>query len=217
MDFKRCDEIMTVQIQYHLKFPVTQVLFSKTELTFSINKIKSRLPSVLYFILHCYDMETDEDGKPVNEIYTYTSDRWVIGTVYEHRHTTFEIDSTLLDDFAYTQIELVTMGIDSENPLYFTECMLQEDEWEEYHTPNEVAQSWFVGFKTNTYANLYNNDGDYLQVIRPHKEAVHTDKLDKAEVTILAPHFEDDEDFDDDVAVFIEAMNQREQTIDVLR
>lgn len=201
---------MTVQVQYHLKFPVTQVLFTKTQLTFSINKIKSRLPSVLYFILHCYDME-------MNEVYTYTSDRWVIGTVYEHRHTTFEIDSILLDDFAYTQIELVTMGIDSENPLYFTECMLQEGEWDEYHTPNEVAQSWFVGFKTNTYANLYNNDGDYLQVIRPHKEAFHTDKLDKAEVTILAPHFEDDEDFDDDVAVFIEAMNQREQTIDVLR
>ena len=201
---------MTVQVQYHLKFPVTQVLFTKTQLTFSINKIRSRLPSVLYFILHCYDMEMEE-------VYTYTSDRWVIGTVYEHRHTTFEIDSSLLNDFAYTQIEIVTMGIDSENPLYFTECMLQEGEWDSYHTPNEVQESWLVGFKTNTYANLYDNDGNYLQVIRPNKESLHTDILDKAEVTILAPHFEDDEDFDDDVAVFIEAMNQREQTIDVLR
>ena len=52
------------QIQYHLKFPVTQVLFEKTDLTFSINKIRSRKPSVLYFILHCYDMTLGEDGKP---------------------------------------------------------------------------------------------------------------------------------------------------------
>ena len=201
---------MTVQVQYHLKFPETQILFDDTQLTFSINHIRSRRPSVLYFILHCYDMEHEE-------IYTYTSDRWVIGTVYEHRHETFELPSDTVEDTAYTQIEIVTMGIDSENPLYFTECMLQEGVWDRYHTPSEVQESLIVAFQSNTYANLYKHDGDYLQVIRPNKEPLHTDKLDKAKYTILAPHFEDDTDFDDDVSVFIEAMNQTEQTINVLR
>lgn len=202
---------MTLQIQYHLKFPLTQVLFSNNELTFSIDNIRSRVPSVLYFKLHCYDISK------TNEIYTYTSDRWVIGTVYEHRHTTFEIPENILEDVAYTQIEVITMGIDSENPLYFNKVMFQEGEFEEFHEPSELQESVLVGFKTNTYANLYTDNGEYLQVIRPNKESFHSDNLDKAQVTILAPHFEDDEDFDDDVAVFIEAMNQREQKIEILR
>ena len=208
---------MTLQIQYHLKFPVTQVLFTKNQLSFTINHIKSRLPSVVYFKLHCYDTQLDENKKPSHEIYTYTSPRWVIGTVYETRTHTFELTDTVLENTAYTQIELVTMGIDSENPLYFSEVMFQEGEFTYYHNPSEQIIGSIIGFHNNPYANLYTDDGEYLQVIRPNGEALHTDKLDKAQYTILAPHFEDDSDFDDDIAVFIEAMNQREQTIDVLR
>lgn len=208
---------MTRQVQYHMLFPMTRILFNNTQLTFSINHIKSRQPSVLYFKLHCYDAHIDSDGKPTNEIYTYTSDRWVIGTVYEHRETTFNITEEAMENTAYTQIEVITMGIDSENPLYFTEVMFQEGAFSDYHSPSEVKTSSLIGLHNNTYANLYTSDGEYLQVIRPNREAFHTDKLDKAETTILAPHFPDDEDFDSDIAVFIEAMNQREQTINVLR
>ena len=64
---------------------------------------------------------------------------------------------------------------------------------------------------------MYDKDGNYLQVIRPNKESFHTDRLDGAEITILAPHFNDDSGFDNDVSVFIEALNQTEQTINVLR
>lgn len=210
--------IMTQQIQYHLFFPVTQVLFSKNELSFTINHIKSRVPSVVYFRLHCYDMILDsETRKPSHEIYTFTSPRWVVGTVYETRTHTFTIPDDIVEDTAYTQIELVTMGIDSENPLYFSEVMFQEGVFSEYHSPSEEIKSIPIAFHNNSYANLYTDDGEYLQVIRPNREAFHTDVLDKAQYTILAPHFEDDENFDDDVAVFIEAMNQREQTINVLR
>ena len=203
------------QIQYHIKFPFTQVLFEKTELTFSINKIRSRKPSVLYFILHCFDMGKEEilvDEKPV-----YTSNRWVIGQVYEHRHTTFNITDEVREETAYTQLEIVAMGVDSENPLYFTEVMFQEGEFDQYHKPSEEIQSYLITPHNNLYANLYKDDGNYLQVIRPNREGFKTDGLTGAEVTILAPHFESDEGFDDDVAVFIEAMNQREQTINVLR
>ena len=152
-----------------------------------------------------------------HEIYTYKSDRWVIGTVFEHRETTFTIPDSVREDCAYTQIEIVTMGVDSENPLYFTEVMFQEDAFSEYHKPSEELETYMITLHNNTYANLYSPNGNYLQVIRPNGEQFHTATLDGAEVTILAPHFESDEDFDDDVAVFIEAMNQREQTINVLR
>lgn len=221
---------MSVQIQYHILLPKTQILFEKNDLTFSIDHIKSRIPSVLYFHLHCFDIDGDlikinNNGKIIdknsegyNNGYTvYTSDRWVIGTVYEHRESYFEISDEIIEETAYTQIEIVTMGIDSENPLYFNKIMLQEGQFDDYHQPSEIETSLLVGFQNNTYANFYKDDGDYLQVIRPQKEALHTNILDKAECTILAPHFDDDIDFDDDVAVFIEAMNQREQTIDVLR
>lgn len=152
------------------------------------------------------------DGETV-----YTSDRWVIGTVYEHREDYFELSDEVIEETAYIQLELVCLGIDSENPLYFNEVMLQNGKFSEYHQPSEVQTSTLIKFNNNTYVNLYKDDGDYLQVIRPNREPLKTDSLDKAKVTILAPHFEDDKDFDDDVAVFIEAMNQREQSIDVLR
>ena len=221
---------MTVQIQYHILFPKTQIQFSRNDLTFSIDHIKSRKPSVLYFHLHCFDIDgdlikidnnnkiIDKTSEGYDDGYTvYTSDRWVIGTVYEHRHSPIELSDEIIENTVYTQIEIITMGIDSENPLYFNKAMLQEGEFKEYHMPSEIETELLVGFHNNVYANLYKDDGDYLQVIRPNREAIHTNMIDKGEYTILAPHFDDDVDFDDDVAVFIEAMNQREQTIDVLR
>ena len=222
---------MTVQLQYHLLFPRTNIQFSDGDLTFSINNIRSRRPSVLYFHLHCFDMDgklikLDSNEKVIDssdaEAYAnghtvYTSDRWVIGTVYEHRESSIDLSDEVVDKTTYTQIEIITMGIDSENPLYFNEVMLQQGTFKEYHTPSEVITSLAIKLNNSYYANLYKDNGDYLQVIRPNREPFQTDRLNKAELTILAPHFADDEDFDDDVAVFIEAMNQREQTIDVLR
>lgn len=218
------------QIQYHILFPRTQSFFRANDVTFSINHIRSRRPSIMEFRFHCFDMQNKEikvDGNGAivdsssqaysNANIVYTADRWVIGTVYEHREASFDISDDVLEATAYVQIELVTMGVDSENPLYFTEVMLQEEDFSEYHQPREVIESYLVGFNNNLYANLYTDDGEYLQVIRPNKESIHTNMLDKAEVTILAPHFAEEDEYDDDVAVFIEAMNQREQTIDVLR
>ena len=197
-------------VDYHLLLPKITIGFGMNDLTFSINKIRSRKPSVLYFRFHCFNMSEEL-------IYTYNSSRWVIGTVYEHREEEFSLTDEVIEATTYAQIELVLLGVDSENPLYFTEVMLQNGDFKEYHQPSEVATSLPIKFNNNTYANLYKDDGDYLQVIRPNKEPLHTNMLDKSKITILAPHFDDDKDFDDDVAVFIEAMNQREQTIDVLR
>ena len=98
--------------------------------------------------------------------------------------------------------------------------MLQEGtEYNGYHVPQELDKmnSHTIELPSNLYANLYDKDGNYLQVIRPNKEQFNTNTLNKAQYTILAPHFESVEDVDSHIAVFLEAMNQREQKIDVLR
>lgn len=204
------------EIEYHLKFPVTSILFTETTLTFSINHIKSRLTSILYFKLYCYSKHLNNDSEPDTLIYTYNSPRWVIDTEYKRRSLTFEIPEDIVDKTAYTQIELIAIGINSENPLYFTECMLNEGEDIGYHQPAEQIVR-VVGLKNSRYINLYNNDGNYLQVIRPMGDNLTTNVLTKSTCSVLAPHFHDEEDIDDPVNIFLEFINQTEQRIDVLR
>ena len=229
-------------LQYKLKLPIQRRNFESTDFTFSIGHIRSRRPSVMYFILHCYDVtatktideETGEfiytgeilvDGEPV-----YTSDRTVIGTSYGDepsyvhsfpipaKYTKDGKERSVIEDTIYYLIEIITLGVDSENPLYFNRLMFQEGaEYNGYHDPSERSNSHSIELTSNLYANIYNFDGDYLQVIRPNKEPFRTDELGKAKYTILAPHFEDDDGVDDHIAVFLEAMNQTEQRIDVLR
>ena len=200
------------EIEYSLKFPKTTVMFDTNELQFSINHIKSRLMSTLYFKLHCFD-RTGE-----NIIYTYTSLRWVIETDWKRKSRVFEIPYDLLESIYYTQIELVAVGIDSENPLYFTECMLNEmPEQSEYHLPQGKINI-SVGLVNSRYVNLYNIDDDvYLQVIRPNGDDIATNKLPKSTCTVLAPHLANESDIDDPVNIFMEFINQVDQRIDVLR
>ena len=209
-------------IEYRLKLPKQNVLFDTVDLTFSINHLRSRRPSIIYFILHLYDMNNDEiliDDNPV-----FISERSVVGTKFDLENAdyvyTFSIPQSALDSAVYNQLEIRTLGVDSENPLYFSELMLQEGtEYNGYHVPQELDKmnSHTIELPSNLYANLYDKDGNYLQVIRPNKEQFNTNTLNKAQYTILAPHFESDEDVDSHIAVFLEAMNQREQKIDVLR
>lgn len=226
-------------IRYSLRLPLQHRTFDAhptgdTDLTFTINHIKSRRPSILYYILHCYnitcakvvDEETGEvsytgeiliDDKPV-----YTSERTVIGTVYgdEPSYTdTFTIPKKTVENTVYVQVEICTLGIDSENPLYFNELMLQEGtEFNGYHDPQEMEKMNSHVIKVpSLYANLYDFDGNYLQVIRPNGESFNTNNLSKAQYTILAPHFEDEMEVDNHISVFLEAMNQTEQRIDILR
>lgn len=209
-------------IEYRLKLPKQNVLFDTVDLTFSINHLRSRRPSIIYFILHLFDMSNNEilvDDNPV-----FVSERSVVGTKFDLENAdyvyTFSIPQSALDSAVYNQLEIRTLGVDSENPLYFSELMLQEGtEYNGYHVPQELDKmnSHTIELPSNLYANLYDKDGNYLQVIRPNKEQFNTNTLNKAQYTILAPHFESDEDVDSHIAVFLEAMNQREQKIDVLR
>ena len=215
-------------IEYRLKLPLQNINFDDTDVTFIINYIRSRRPSVFYFIFHCYGSDCQLiDGEYTDEILmddepVYTSDRSVIGTSYteegvDYIHE-FSIPKTIIEQTAYYRIEIVTLGIDSENPLYFTELMFKEGKgFDGYHTPSELYNDHNIELPTNTYANLYDRNDNYLQVIRPHNEAFNTNNLKGAEYTILAPHFSEEDEVDGHVDVFLECMNQTEQTIDVLR
>ena len=204
--------IIMSEEEYHIIFPKTQVNFTREDLIFIINHIKSRYTSTLYFKLHCYD-------KRNNEIYTYTSPRWLINETYSRRQRAFSLSSDVYDKILYTQIELITIGISSENPLYFTECMFSEYDGDnmEYHVPNDVMKEVEIGLINSRYVNLYDGDGNFLQVIRPTAEDITNTTLLKSTCTVLAPHLYEESDIDDPVEVFMEYINQTEQIIDVLR
>ena len=211
-------------LEYRLKLPKQQRLFNQRDLIFIINHIRSRRPSIIYFIFHCYDVSNDEILISDNPV--YTSPRFVVDTGYNtdggEYVQSFSIPNGVSDinNIFYTQIEIRALNVDSENPLYFNQLMLQEDDgtgFHEYHTPNEYINHHTIELPSNLYANLYDDDGNYLQVIRPNKESFSTNILDKAQYTILAPHFLDDDGVDGHVEVFLEALNQTEQRIDVLR
>lgn len=198
--------------EYKIKFPKTQVNFTKPQLFFLINNIKSRRGSVLYFRLYCYD-------KLDTLIYTYTSPRWVITNEYLTKSRMFEISDDIYDKVFSTRIELIAINNSSENPLYFTECMFSEYDGDDasYHKPNEVKEAFEVGLINSRYINLYDGDGNFLQVIRPDGKNLFTNKISASTCTVLAPHLFEESDIDDPVNVFLEFINQTEQTIDVLR
>ena len=198
------------ELEYQIVFPKTDAFFFDNQLTFSINHIKSRFVSTLYFIIEFYDMHD-------NPLYTYTSDRWIIDNEYGHRHTTFNISQGVADKTAKYKLTLVAIGITSENPLYFNQVMLQQGEFIQYHIPMSADDNKVVKFHNCAYCNLYDKTGNYLQVIRPNLEDIQTTMLPKSSCTVLAPHLSEESVLDDPINVFLEFVNQKEQKITVLR
>jgi len=205
------------QLEYHLYLPKTHVRFDRSEVTFSIGQIRSRYPSVLYFRFYGYNIHDEL-------IYKYTSPRWIIDNptsddgkpMFNKKTRTWDIDNSILDKIAYTQIELITIGISSENPLYFNRIIFNEDGDIGFYIPNQIVAKP-IGFKNTRYCNLYDVDGNYLQVIRPEADGMMTNMLSKCKCTVIAPHLTNESDIDDPVNIFYEFINQAEQNIDVLR
>lgn len=184
-----------------------EVRFTSTDLIFSFGNIKSRYPSVVYFKLYTYDMNKEL-------INMYTSEHQIVTTEYSTVNLNLKMEST--SRIVYYNLELIFDGLDGDNPCSFNQLMFQEAPYEGYHRPSELTENVPIGFVNSKYVNLYYTDG-YLQVIRPNKDKFHTGVLDASECTVLAPHFNDDSDVDDDVSVFFEFANQREQSIDILK
>ena len=200
--------------KYVLTFPRTEIRIDENLLTFSIGKIKSRMPSVLYFKFNGYDLR----GNLITE---YTSNRWAITTEYSRQATTFELTFNTINNIQQTvadldtfEIQLYLLGVDSENPLYFNELQLNKGEDTEYHQPNSAVKDVPIGFNHNNYANLYSGD-NYLQIIRPYKDDITSNQLLRSQKTIIAPHLPNESEFDNAVALLYEYMYQKEQIIGV--
>ena len=223
---------LTNQLEYHLIFPVTQSFLLENTLTVSVENMKSRVPTIVYFMIHCLDKDQDV-------ITTYTTDRWVIGSEWERNYDTISLgddfnnvesllmihsenQGTLVNwnltqdvqrDTSYLQLEMVVLGVTSENPLYFNKIMLKEGEYNGYHSPKELVSEFNVSFVNNNYALFLDDSDTYLQVIRPNKQSMTTKVLTASDMTILAPHLKSETTFDDPVKILYEFMDQREQEI----
>lgn len=201
--------------RYHLRFQKFQKNITKEIVVFSIGNIKSRTPSVGYFILHCYDVHGDEIL--VNNAPVYTSNRFVITSSYREYLQEFELEEDVLHDTFKFQFELVFIGVTSENPVFFNRVMFEEAPHTVYHKPEEAYDKAAVRFMNNNYVELFKQDGTSLQVIRPNRDDFNTDYITKSEATILAPHLPNEPVTDTADKLMMEYINQTEQSISYKR
>ena len=199
------------QEEYHILFPQSKNNIENNDVTFVIGSMKCRTYAVVYFKLHGYDNHH-------NEIYSigtkplHTSNRWVVDETYSEYLETFNVSDEVLDDLAFIQIELIAIGIDDDNPLRFTQCMLTDDIYTSYHAPNEAVTLAEIKLLNTPYAELYNNRFDgFLQIIRPNKKGFTTDMISKNDITVLAPHLDNEEDIDKPNNLLAEFLNQTEE------
>ena len=205
---------MSVQEEVSILFPRIKNQFN-TENSFTINYMKSRVPCVFYFKVHCYDLKGDEIKKGSDAV--YISQRMLIDATWTSYSKTFNFTEAELNNLKEIQIELRFIGVDDDNPVYFTECMLLNKEFDgTFYETNQRDEEAEIGFVNTRYANLYfTSDDDYLQVIRPLGTSFTTDNLEKSECTVLAPHLVGETEWDKPVNLYMEFINQTEQTTNI--
>ena len=207
-----------------IKFPKDYFRATTRTLSFSMENVRCRTACIVQMVLHLYDLGGTEIG------YDYLNNQVVEGEIafqgleniigYSYVPFIQEIilPKKLIERAGYYVIELLCKGITSENPLYFNRCMFQEGEYSGYHIPNELNNNVMVEFNKNCYANLYFDDEDYLQVIRPYdKRHFGTKKIHQDPYTILVPHIASEPSVDDPVNILLEFINQTEQKINISR
>lgn len=195
--------------EHIITFPLMKTEFMDSTLTFSIGNIKSRVPSVLYFTLKLYNMNR------TTIVESYTSSRFIVNTEYTSIVDTFEI--SYVDELAYMELSLVSIGTSSENPLYFNQVMLNEGEYDGFHSTDEQIKNMSIGFNKSAFVNLYDEKDNFLQVIRPLRDKISLKNFYASECTVLCPHLADESSVDEPVNLYLEFISQREQKIDVLR
>lgn len=200
-----------MQVEYHLFFPRFLSELTDNIITFSIGNMKSERISVVYYVLHVYNLQGDEilvNSKPL-----HIGERWVVDKTYSSYYDTYEIPSAHLSNIHEIQIELVAIGVNDNNPLRFNQVMLTNKEYDEqYHEPDEALSEATIGFTQTRYANLYTNKSEnYLQIIKPEGSAITTLKLPKSEMTVIAPHLEHEDEIDNPTNLLMEFFNQYQQ------
>lgn len=183
-------------------------------LTFSIDKMKCRTISVVYFKLHAYDIHDEEIL--VNNDALYIGRRWIVSEQFHTFYETFTISEEHLRKIKNMEIELVMIRVNANNPLTFTGVRLANDEYDGVHrVSDEENVIHSIEFLNSGYVNLYSEVDDYLQVIRPTKTPFTTKQLTRCKYTVLAPHLVGETALDNPTNLFIEFLNQHEQETNI--
>ena len=204
-----------MQEEIHILFPAVSNQFNIVDNSFTINEMKCRTVSVVYFIAHAYEVNGNEIL--INNQPLHVGERWAVDETWSSYTENFNIPSEILSNINKVQIELVLINVDDANPLYFTECMLANTPFTDYFDNNESISNADIGFINNAYVNLYTNDqeGDYLQIIRPYKTPFTNSTLAKSKCTVLAPHIASENYTDKPQNIFFEFLNQTEQETNI--
>lgn len=204
-----------MQVEYHILMKKIDNNIDDENLTFVVNHMKSRIPSVVYFILHCYNLNDNEilvANKPA-----YVGKRWVVDSTYSKYIEKFKLSPKVLEKTSKIQIELIAINIDDDNPLYFSECMLTDKDFIEYHKTDEAMEIAQISLIKNGYVNMYMNKSEnYLQIMRPSKKTFNTKTLSANDITVIAPHIPNEPPVDEPTNLFIEFLNQTEQTTNIV-
>lgn len=207
--------ILVVQVEYHVLFQAIDNNINDEHLTFVVNHMKSRITSVVYFVLHCYDMNGNEilvANKPA-----YIGKRWVVDASYSKYMEKFKLSSRVLSKTSKVQVELVAINIDDNNPLYFNQCMLTDKDFTEYHKTDEAMEIAHISLIKNGYVNMYmNKTENFLQIMRPSKKSFSTKTLSANDITVIAPHIPNEPQADEPTNLFIEFLNQTEQNTNIV-
>jgi len=196
-------------------FPRMENNVTDNEVTFSIEYMKSREPCVVYHVLHAYNPDDTEiliGNKPVHR-----GNRWVVSSEWRKFHNTYQLPDNIVNHAGYFRIELRMIGVDDNNPCYFTHCMFKNGADSDYHETDGVIKNARVNFLNNAYANLYpsTDDDTYLQIIRPNRDYFSTFTLRNSNCSVLVPHLNGEVEEDKPINVFMEYMYQVEQTTNI--
>ena len=198
---------------YNIYLPAKKMVknFKGQKLTLSIGKIKSREFCVVtpYFIF----FDTDE-----KEVFRATlMESYLVTPSYSKIVTTIDFAHDLTN-LMYYQVMLKVEGVHSNNPVQFTELMVNEGEPVDYIKPDEDVGESTVEFVNNFYALYYStNLKGSLQIIRPNYDRITTENLLRSKCTVLAPHLNNELNPDKPENIGLEYMNMTEQTIELVR
>ena len=99
-----------MQVEYHVFMQEIDNNIKDDNLTFVINHMKCRTICVVYFVLHCYDVNHNEIKRANKAV--YVGKRWVVDQSYSKYIEKFTIPESLLEKTSKVQVELVAIGID---------------------------------------------------------------------------------------------------------
>ena len=200
--------------------PAIPVNLNSKDLTFVIEHIRSEVePVVFYFTFKGYnrrDILIYEKKSMLKHVITTNYDSIVESFSVDKENS--KVDNEVnFNDIATFTIELCFVGMNSINPVYLNHLMLTDEQFIEYHEPDEVIKEVSVGFNKLRYVNLYKNSEDFLQVIRPYGDDFTTRELKPGKQTVLVPHIDGESELDDSINCFYEFMLMNEESINIIK